>query len=99
MAEVAGLQGERERLVQLFGAVAQLHTLLGVPPFPAEQVEYERQLSVARAQLGGCAFDTAWAKGQTMTLEQAIADALNAISPAPLLSHLPMSDVMSEERV
>jgi predicted ATPase/DNA-binding SARP family transcriptional activator len=77
MAEVAALQNQPERLVRLFGAAAQLHTLLGVPPFPAEQVEYDRQLLVVRAQLGEGAFDAAWAKGQAMPLEQAIAAALD----------------------
>ena len=76
MAEVAGIDGQPERLVRLFGAVAPLQTRFGVLPYPAEQVAYERQLLAARAQLGEGAYDVAWAAGQAMTLEQAISYAL-----------------------
>jgi hypothetical protein len=76
MAEVAGLEGQPERLVRLFGAVAALHTRFGGSPYPAEQVAYERQLLAACAQLGEDAYAVAWAAGQAMTIEQAIAEAL-----------------------
>ena len=39
-----------------------------------------RQVAAARAQIGAGAFDAAWAEGRTMTLAEAIADALNAMS-------------------
>ncbi len=78
MAEVAGLDGQPERLVRLFGAVMPLHTRLGVSLFPAEQAAYERQLLAARAQLGEGAYAVAWAAGQAMTVEQAIDEALGA---------------------
>jgi tetratricopeptide (TPR) repeat protein len=77
MAEVAGLEGQPARLVRLFGAVVPLHARFGVSSFPAEQAAYERQLLAARAQLGEDAYNLAWAAGQALTLEQAIAEALN----------------------
>ncbi len=45
-------------------------------PRPAHQIEAERNLAVARAQLDAAAWDAAWAEGKAMTLEQAIAYAL-----------------------
>ena len=41
-----------------------------------ERAEYAHTLAVVRSQLNECAFTDAWAKGQAMTLEQAIAYAL-----------------------
>jgi tetratricopeptide (TPR) repeat protein len=76
MAEVAARQGQPERTVRLFGAAAVLRDALGIPPYPAEQAEYEQHLSAARTQLGERTFDTAWTEGQAMSVEQAIAYAL-----------------------
>jgi hypothetical protein len=41
--------------------------------------DYERDIALARAQLGEEAFTAAWATGQAMSLEQAIAYALEEI--------------------
>ena len=40
---------------------------------PLERTEYERDRADIRAQLGEKTFAAAWAEGQTMTLEQAMA--------------------------
>ena len=77
MAEIAGVEGQPERLVRLFGAVTPLHGRYGVSLYPAERAAYERQLSAARVQLGEDAYAAAWAEGQALTLEQAIAEALS----------------------
>jgi tetratricopeptide (TPR) repeat protein len=76
MAEVAGLEGQPERLVRLFGAVEPLRSRLGASSYTAEQIAYKRQLLVARTELGEASFDAAWTAGRAMTLEQAIAEAL-----------------------
>jgi tetratricopeptide (TPR) repeat protein len=76
MAEVAGLEGQPERLVRLFGAAAPLHARFGVSPYPAEQAAYEQQLSAARAQLGEGAYVLAWDAGRAMTVEQAVTETL-----------------------
>jgi predicted ATPase/class 3 adenylate cyclase/DNA-binding XRE family transcriptional regulator len=76
MAEVAGLEGQPARLVQLFGAAVPLHARFGVSSYPAEQVTHDRQLLAACAQLDEATYAAAWAEGQAMTLEQAIAYAL-----------------------
>jgi hypothetical protein len=74
LGQVAAAQEAPARAVRLFGAAAHLHDLLALPPY---STEYEPQLAAARAQLGPGAFDAAWAEGWAMSLEQAIAEALN----------------------
>ena len=43
---------------------------------PAVYPVYERTVAAARSTLGAEAFTTAWAEGQAMTTEQAVAYAL-----------------------
>ena len=76
MAEVAGIEGQPERLVRLFGAAMSLHSRLGHTG--TEQAMYGRQLLAARAQLDKGAYDVAWAEGRAMPREQAISYALEA---------------------
>jgi hypothetical protein len=47
-----------------------------VPIWPDERRDYERIVATARAQLGEEAFAMAWAAGRAMSLDQAIAYAL-----------------------
>jgi len=75
-AGVAELEGQPARAVRLFGASGSIRNVLGIQPFGGEQLDYQRRLTVARAQLGAAAFDAAWTAGQAMTAEQAIAYAL-----------------------
>jgi hypothetical protein len=44
---------------------------------PADRAEYDSILTYARSQLDDATFEVAWAAGQVMTLEQAIAGALD----------------------
>jgi predicted ATPase/DNA-binding SARP family transcriptional activator len=77
MAAVLCLQGDYLRSCTLLGASEQLRHTISTPLSTAEQADYERCLSTVRANLGGEAFADLWAKGQAMTLEEAIAYALN----------------------
>ncbi len=43
---------------------------------PVDQPEYERSLASLRAHLGEEKFNTVWAEGRAMTMEQAMAYAL-----------------------
>jgi hypothetical protein len=51
------------------GRPASVHT-------PDVRIESEDALARARAELGEAAFNAAWAEGQAMSLEEAVADAL-----------------------
>jgi non-specific serine/threonine protein kinase len=69
--------------VRLFGAAAAIRDRISHPPYPEEQIEYDSQLGEARAQLDAATFAAAWAAGQAMTTEQAIAEALRVGVEAP----------------
>ena len=49
---------------------------MGTPLPPVEQPSYETTVQMTKAALGEAAFAAAWAAGQALTLEQAVAEAL-----------------------
>ena len=67
---------EYERGVRLIAAAASLDSFFWTSLDPAERSSHETSLAVAKNALGGAAFGDAWAEGQAMTLEQAVAYAL-----------------------
>jgi hypothetical protein len=80
-----GSRGSREsgearnralRAARLFGAAALLRAADNAPLAARHQAEYERHLAAARALLDPDSFAAAWAEGQAMALDQAIAEAL-----------------------
>jgi hypothetical protein len=75
MAAVASAQGQPARAARLWGAAAARRGALGTPLPPVEHAHYERTVAAARTALGEGAFAAAWAAGQTLPLEQAIAEA------------------------
>lgn len=75
-AHLAMDEGKAERTVRLSAAAAQLRATAGIHDGPVTERERERWLTSARVALGDEAFDAAWAEGEAMTDEEAIADAL-----------------------
>jgi predicted ATPase/DNA-binding XRE family transcriptional regulator len=70
------LGGEQEAEgVQFLGA-AHRHGFRPTSRFPDEREKYESVVAEARRRLGEVAFAAAWARGQAMSLEEAIADSL-----------------------
>jgi tetratricopeptide (TPR) repeat protein len=65
-----------ERAARLFGAAEGLFESTGGGLAAADQAEYDRYLTLAREQLDESAFGAAWAEGRAMTMEQAVAYAL-----------------------
>jgi hypothetical protein len=88
-AGIAMTAGQSERAARLAGSAEALFTAICMAMNPADQVEYDRNLATIRAQPNEVTFTTAWAAGRALSLEQAIAYALNATSPAPTPSHPP----------
>ncbi len=72
MAGVAALHAQPERVARLWGAAEALREVIGAP----RQSEDEQAVARARAQLDEAAWQAAWAEGRAMSLEQAIAYAL-----------------------
>jgi predicted ATPase len=67
------------KAARLFGAAETLRTSIRTALTPAERAEHDRYLAAARAQIDESAFVFAWAEGQTMTMEQAVAYALDEV--------------------
>jgi hypothetical protein len=72
---VVAAGGAPDRALRLFAA-ALAHAPNGAPLDPGERAGGEAALTAARAALGQEAIAQAWADGQAMTLEQAVAYAL-----------------------
>jgi tetratricopeptide (TPR) repeat protein len=78
-------QGEAERAVRVLSAGTALRDRLGMPRPPEEIPEHEKLVADLKNVLGEEAFAAAREVGRTMTLEQAIRDALtdaNVHSPS-----------------
>ncbi|MCI0395956.1 MAG: tetratricopeptide repeat protein [Chloroflexi bacterium] len=73
---VAIALGEAERGARLLGCARAQWEAIGESLAPDVQRELDEYMPQARAQLGDATFHVAWAEGQAMTLEQAIAYAL-----------------------
>jgi tetratricopeptide (TPR) repeat protein len=76
LAGVAMAQGQAEKAVRLFGAAAALRASIGSVIDPADQARYKKNLNSLRAKLGRERYKAAWDIGRAMTMEQAIAYAL-----------------------
>jgi predicted ATPase/class 3 adenylate cyclase len=77
VAGIAVARGFAEPAVWLFGAAARLYEAIGAPPPPEEGARHAPALAEARAGLGEIAFQNAWETGQSMSVEDATAEALN----------------------
>jgi len=84
LGSVAALDEEPERAARLWGAAERLRQAIGCRPPPAARATYERAMAAARAQLGEDAFAAAWKAGAALTLEQAIAEAMDDAAEAPI---------------
>ncbi len=66
---------EAARAARLWGAAERWRAGSGAPWWPADRVERDRYLPVARALVDEATFAAAWAEGEALTLEQAVAEA------------------------
>lgn len=64
--------------VRLWGAAAALRATIGAPLPPYERRWHEPAVAALHAALGAASFADAWAEGQALTREQALALALGA---------------------
>jgi len=75
-----------ERSTVLLAAAHREFDALGVAMWPADQDEYDRNLAALRSTLDSATFERAWAEGQGMSLETAVAYAL---ANTPVVAVLP----------
>ncbi len=77
LAGSAAMQGKARRAAHLWGAAAALREATGAPFPDVDRVRYERFIVVSRSALGDAGWQAAWDEGRAMSLEQAIAYALD----------------------
>jgi hypothetical protein len=76
VAFIAIAREQGERAVKLMSAAEALRQASNSPRTPQEDIEYERELARLRVGVDEKEFDSLWAEGQSMTMEQAIELAL-----------------------
>lgn len=82
LAGAASLQlgrGDLEKATRLLAAVDALRRTTTHVLWPTEHQDFERDLARVRAQIDAPTFEAAWNAGQKMTLEQAVAYALEEL--------------------
>jgi predicted ATPase/DNA-binding SARP family transcriptional activator len=75
-ADIAVVQGKFSRAAQIMAAVETQLAAMGMRLLPVDKMEYERNLAQLRAQFDERSLNKSWAKGKEMSLEQAIAFAV-----------------------
>jgi predicted ATPase len=91
LSGLAGLLESPVQAARLLGmATRLLTTVSSLQSFTLEHVQYERILAAVRTQLVEVSFATAWAEGQTMSLEEAVKTAFTSYQPTvfPALTKL-----------
>jgi len=78
-AFIAKAQEEEERAARLFGAAEILRENINIQMMPTERPEYDREVNDLRANMDLSAFNKAWAEGRALTMEDAIAFAVEEI--------------------
>jgi predicted ATPase/class 3 adenylate cyclase len=77
LAGTLGTQHQAVRAARLIGAAEGLGATTGLRPSQGERIIWEHIIASIRAQLDEATFTATWAEGQAMTMEQAIAYALD----------------------
>jgi hypothetical protein len=75
LAFIANAQGQGSRAARLLGAAESLREASHSPMIPYERAEYEQSVAALRGQ----ASESDWAEGRALTLDQAVAFALENI--------------------
>jgi non-specific serine/threonine protein kinase len=81
LATVAASQEQLEKALRLFASAKTLRETIGAPLEPIELTEYESILVSVGARVNETTWKRSWAEGCAMTLEQAIAYALETEEP------------------
>ena len=77
LAGAARLRADYGKAARLFGAVEALRETHGTREHERWRAVFDAEANEVHAVLGDTAFETAWAEGRAMTLDQAVAYALS----------------------
>jgi DNA-binding CsgD family transcriptional regulator/tetratricopeptide (TPR) repeat protein len=83
-AILAQLHHDSERAARLFGAAEALHERIGSPPSVSQRRDHEPVIPAVRAALGDDAFRAAWSAGRALSVDDAVALALETTLPDPV---------------
>jgi hypothetical protein len=72
------MTGQPEQAARLFGAWEAAMERMGATAQPADMPDLERNIAAVRDQLDPTSFAAAWANGRTLSLDQAVALALES---------------------
>ena len=75
-AFIAQAREDGQRAARLYAAAEALRESVGIPMTPSEKVEYDAEIARLRAGMDEKAFAAAWSEGGALSLEQAVAFAL-----------------------
>ena len=81
--QVSSTRAPAERLARLLGAMDVLFARLSFPLSPRQQAGHNQAVANVRAALGEEAFAASWAAGRSLTLDDAMAEALAAVQHPP----------------
>jgi tetratricopeptide (TPR) repeat protein len=81
MAWAAAERGQPERAAAVLGAASAMRRSSGASRDVLDRSAYETTLAAVRAAVGDERFATAWARGQSLSLSAAIAEALPPVEP------------------
>lgn len=73
LAALATDQESFSEAARLFGAACALRASIGLARWPADQAGYDADVASARDALGHRDFDAAWAEGEALTIDEAVA--------------------------
>jgi predicted ATPase/class 3 adenylate cyclase len=76
LAFIALARGQSARAARLLGAADSLRELSSAVRMTQQQAEYDQALAKLRGQISPAELDAAWAAGKSLSLDQAIEDAL-----------------------
>jgi non-specific serine/threonine protein kinase len=82
LAGPLGMTGHPEEAARLFGAWEAAMERMGAAPQPADMPDLERNIAAVRARLDPEIFQAEWANGHALSLEQAVAFALELLEPS-----------------
>jgi hypothetical protein len=72
--------GRGERAAVLLGSAEELRETVGTVIDPVDKPEHDEALAKVKADLSKAAFDAAWAKGRALSVDEAVAYALDESS-------------------
>jgi tetratricopeptide (TPR) repeat protein len=76
-ATLAFAEHEPDRAAQLWGAAENLRETIGASLPTPDRVRHDRDVTAARKQVDDSAWQSAWAKGRTLSVDEAVAYALS----------------------